>query len=133
MAKTPDTLILASASSARAALLRGAGVPFTVEPSAVDEAVIKREYRAAGCGAQACAMALAEAKAQAVAARHPTALVIGADQILVVGNDWFDKPDDLDQAAQQLRLLRGREHALVTAACVYRGKPGYGALFRRPP
>jgi septum formation protein len=116
----PETLILASASAARAALLRAVGIAFRVEPSAVDEAVIKRAYRAAGDDARACAMALAEAKAAAIAAKHPEALVIGADQILVADDDWFDKPADLDQAAEQLRLLRGREHVLVTAACVRR-------------
>jgi len=121
MATTPETVILASASSARAALLRVAGVAFTVEPSAVDETAIKHEHRKAGHDARVCAMALAEAKAAAVAARHPTAFVIGADQILVAGDDWFDKPADRDQAAEQLRQLRGREHTLVTAACVYRG------------
>jgi septum formation protein len=115
-------LILASASVARAAVLRAAGVDFVVEPANVDEASIKQEYRAAGRDAVACAAALAEAKAQAVAARHPEALVIGADQILVVGENWFDKPEDLGAAAAQLQRLRGRSHILVTTSCVYRGE-----------
>ena len=116
---TPETLILASASLARAALLHAAGIAFRVEPSAVGEAVIKRAHRAAGDDAQTCAMALAEAKAVAVAVKYPGALVIGADQILVAGDDWFDKPADMEQAAEQLRRLRGRDHVLVTAACVF--------------
>jgi septum formation protein len=119
---TPETLILASASTARAALLRAAGSAFRVEPSAVDEAAIKRAHRAAGHDAHACALALAEAKAATVAAQYPDALVIGADQILVAGDDWFDKPADLDQAAEQLFRLRGRDHVLVTAACVLQGE-----------
>ena len=57
-----------------------------------------------------------------VAGRHPEALVIGADQILVAGEEWFDKPGDLGEAAAQLRRLRDRDHILVTAACVYRGE-----------
>lgn len=121
MASTPETLILASASSARVAMLRAAGVEFAVEPSAVDEVAIKREHRTAGSDAAACAMALAEEKARVVAARHPDALVVGADQILVAGDEWFDKPDDLEAAAAQLRQLRGREHVLVTAACIFSG------------
>ncbi len=120
MVSTPETLILASASSARAAMLRAAGVEFSADPAAVDEAAIKREHRAAGRDALVCAMALAEAKARVVAARHPLALVIGADQILVADDEWFDKPDDFEAAAAQLRRLRGHSHSLVTAACVFR-------------
>jgi septum formation protein len=56
-----------------------------------------------------------------VAARHPDALVIGADQLLVAGDAWFDKPRNFGEAATHLRRLRGREHSLVTAACVVRG------------
>jgi septum formation protein len=122
MALTPERLILASASTARAALLGAAGVEFTVEPATIDEASVKREFLVAGGDSEACAAALAEAKARTVAARYPDALVVGADQMLVAGDEWFDKPGDLAEAAAQLRRLRGREHRLVTATCVYRGK-----------
>jgi len=125
MASTPDgrspRLILASASSARAALLRQAGIDFAIEPADIDEAAIKRDYRAAGRDAAACAQALAEAKAKPVSARRGDALVIGADQILVSDDEWFDKPRDLAEAAAHLRRLRGRCHSLVTACCVFRG------------
>jgi septum formation protein len=129
MASTTETVILASASKARAAMLRAAGVEFAIEPAAVDEAVVKREHRAAGHDALACAIALAEAKARTVAARHPGALVIGADQILVANGEWFDKPADLEEAAVHLRRLRGCEHILATAACVFCGdaRLWYGA------
>jgi septum formation protein len=121
MASAPE-LILASASVARAEMLRAAGVEFIIEPASIDETSIKREHRVAGKGPSACAMALAEAKARVVAEQHGEgALVIGADQILVAGDEWYDKPDDLVQAAAQLRRLRGREHILVTATCVMRG------------
>jgi septum formation protein len=122
MALTPEMLILASASSARAALLRAAGIEFDVEPADVDEAAIKCEHRAAGRDAVACAIALAEGKARVVAAHHPSALVVGADQILIAGDEWFDKPADSEAAAAQLRRLSGRDHILVTAACVFRGE-----------
>jgi septum formation protein len=114
----PERLILASASSLRAALLRAAGIEFDIEPAAIDEARIKRLARAIGDTAIVCAFALAVEKARAVCARHPDALVIGADQILVADEDWFDKPADLAEARVQLRALRGRAHALATAACV---------------
>ena len=117
----PERLILASASSARAALLRAAGIKFVIEPAAIDEPRIKRLARAIGDSAIACAHALAVEKARVVSARHPDALVVGADQILVAGDDWFDKPADLAEARAQLCALRGRSHALATAACLMAG------------
>jgi septum formation protein len=102
-------------------MLRAAGVGFAVEPAAIDESAIKREYRGAVRDALTCAATLAEAKARAVAARHPDDVVVGADQILVAGDEWFDKPADLAEAAVQLRRLSGRPHCLATAACAIRG------------
>lgn len=122
MASTPEPLILASGSTTRAAMLQAAGIAFAIDPADIDEAEIKSEHRAVGHDAAACAMALAGAKARTVAARHPAALVIGADQILIAGDRWFDKPHSLVDAAAQLRELRGRQHTLVTAACIYRAE-----------
>jgi len=117
---TPQRLVLASASASRAALLRAAGIEFAAEPANIDEGAVKQAFRAAGQAAIDCALELAEAKANAIARRNPGAFVIGADQILVMGEDWFDKPADLAAAAAQLRRLGGRTHALATAACVVR-------------
>jgi septum formation protein len=121
MAATPERVILASASAARAAVLRAACVAFLVEPAAVDEAQLKRAAREAGDSAVQCAMALAAEKACCVSRRHPAALVIGADQVLAAGTEWFDKPADLTEASAQLLMLRGRTHSLATAVCVARG------------
>ena len=115
------TLILASASAARAELLRRAGVSFTVAPAAIDEAEIKAAFHAERLGAAECANALAEAKALRVARRHPDALVIGADQMLVCDGAWFDKPADRAAARAQLVALRGKRHELISAVCVVRG------------
>jgi septum formation protein len=118
MASTPEPIILASASLTRARLLEAAGVPFTVESAAIDETAIKQEMRKADRAAIECSLALAQAKAEAVSKRHPEALVIGADQLLAAGDEWFDKPGSLAAARVQLQKLRGRTHVLVTAACV---------------
>lgn len=108
-------LILASGSATRAGLLRGAGVAFEVVVVAVDEDGVKRSAQAEGAGAEETAVLLAEMKAARVSRRHPGALVIGADQILVCGAEWFDKPGDLAEARGQLLRLRGRGHRLATA------------------
>ncbi|MCB4823321.1 Maf family protein [Roseicella aerolata] len=118
-------LILATASAARRAVLAGAGLAFTAEAAAVDEAALKESAQAEGLSADDAAMLLAEAKAQRIARRHPEALVIGADQMLVCpqedgGLRWFDKPADLDGARAHLRALRGRTHTLVSALVCWR-------------
>jgi septum formation protein len=110
-------LILASASPARASLLRAAGLTFEVVPSSIDEAEVKRQ----GLSPEATALHLAELKAQQIARLHPDALVIGSDQLLVCEGRRFDKPADLAEARTHLLALRGRSHVLVTAAACHQG------------
>ena len=116
-----EPLVLASQSTARAGLLHAAGLSFLTCPADLDEAPIKAAARAAGLDAGGAALELAEAKACAVSRQREGALVIGADQILVCGGRWFDKPADLAAAAAHLRALRGRTHTLATAAVLARG------------
>jgi nucleoside triphosphate pyrophosphatase len=113
-------LILASASLARAQLLRAAGIAFEQQPAAVDEEEMKAALRAEDASAEDAATALAELKATRVSARAPGAFVIGADQILDCAGTWFDKPADRAAAAASLAALSGRAHRLVSAACVVR-------------
>lgn len=118
-------LVLASASRARAALLRAAGVAFAVAPADVDEEALRaRLARAGEADADAVALALATAKAEAVSARHGEALVVGADQILTLDGEIFAKPAGRKAARAQLERLRGRTHTLHSAfACVRAGRP----------
>ncbi|MBI4968791.1 MAG: septum formation protein Maf [Rhodospirillales bacterium] len=112
------TLVLASASSARQAMLAGAGLDFTIDPAHCDEGAIKESRK--GQPALAIAQALAEAKALAVGRRHPESWVIGADQILECDGTLYDKPRDLAAARRQLQDLRGRTHELVSAVALAR-------------
>jgi septum formation protein len=121
MAARPPQVVLASASPTRAHLLRAAGVPFEQRPAAVDEAALKEALHAEGVTADAAAVALAELKAQRIASQMPDAIVLGADQILVCANRWFDKAADRAAARAQLSALAGRWHALPTAAVAFRG------------
>jgi septum formation protein len=102
-------------------LLERAGLRFEVRAAHVDEAEVKRAARAEGASAADTAILLADLKAESVARRDPEALVIGSDQLLVCGTDWFDKPADLAAARAQLQALRGRRHELVTAVVCRRG------------
>jgi septum formation protein len=114
-------LILASASASRRALLAAAGLCFDVQPADLDEAEVKRAARADGLTARDAALLLAEAKARHVALDAVDALVIGADQILVCDDAWFDKPKDVAAARAQLCALRGRSHVLATAVVCRQG------------
>ncbi|MDC3402254.1 Maf family nucleotide pyrophosphatase [Alphaproteobacteria bacterium] len=108
------SLILASGSSARASLLRGAAVPFDVEVSGVDEAAIKDKHD--GSPEDLC-LALAAAKAAKIATDK---FVIGADQILICDGKIYDKPADLNVARSNLLELKGKDHHLVNGVVIYR-------------
>ena len=121
-AETPR-LMLASASSARRSLLSAAGLRFEALAAAIDEAAIKQAGLADGATAADTAILLAELKAERIACRHPDALVIGCDQLLVCDGTWFDKPPTPADAAHHLRQLRGRTHELITAiVCLRDGR-----------
>ncbi|HET7174326.1 MAG TPA: Maf family nucleotide pyrophosphatase [Nocardioidaceae bacterium] len=105
-------LILASASPARLATLRRAGVEPTVVVSGVDETA----YR--GGTPEELALALAVAKAERVAATVTEGVVVACDSVLDVDGEAFGKPADAAAAAQRWHLLRGRSADLVTGHCV---------------
>ena len=114
----PGRIVLASQSTARAALLAGAGVTFEARPARVDEAAIKAAGQAEGAGPDEVALALAGLKARRI--REPGVTVIGADQLLVCEDRWFDKPADAAEARAHLEHLRGRTHVLHTAVVCHR-------------
>ncbi|SEH27661.1 Maf family protein [Magnetospirillum fulvum] len=113
-------IVLASASSARRALLAAAGVTVTVEPSRLDESPVKQSLRERRTHPAAIAEHLAVEKALDVSARMAGALVIGADQTLDLDGADFDKPRDRAEARSQLLALRGRTHCLYSAVAVVR-------------
>lgn len=113
-------VVLASTSVTRQRLLRAGGVDFVAEAAAVDEASIIESLVAEKAKPRDVADILAELKAVKVSARHPQAFVIGADQVLSLGSEIFQKPADRDGARAQLMRLRGSTHVLSSAVCVAR-------------
>jgi septum formation protein len=107
--------ILASASPSRAAVLRAAGVPFSIAPADIDEAGLKSELLAAGKDVSQIAAALAEAKSVAVSRLYRNALVLGADQVLEFEGELISKCTDMAAARALLLRLRGRPHRLISA------------------
>lgn len=113
-------LVLASASTTRRQMLAGAGLTFDVMPATVDEATLRHHLIQDGAALSDIAAMLAELKGKAISAAHPDALVIGADQILVLGHEIFEKPADMMGARATLQRLRGKTHELVSAVSLVR-------------
>ncbi len=118
---TVPILILASKSAARRRMLEQAGLAFDIVPADLDEATITAELWEQGASPAQAALALAQAKACAVSAKHPNALVIGGDQVLVHGATLIDKAAGRADALEKLEDLQGVTHRLHAAACVARG------------
>lgn len=115
-------LVLASASPRRRELLAEGGFDFSV--ATADEVT---EAHDASLTPEALTQHNARLKAQAVAAGHPGALVLGADTLVYLDAEPLGKPADLDEAASMLRRLSGRTHAVCTGVCVC--GPGAGEMF----
>ncbi|HET7885346.1 MAG TPA: Maf family protein [Bradyrhizobium sp.] len=113
-----EPLVLASQSKARQMLLTNAGIAFESDPADIDERAIQVSSGLSAPGE--IAKLLAREKAKSVSMRHPTQLVIGADQTLALGTRIFNKPTGRAQAADQLRVLAGHRHELHAAVAVVR-------------
>lgn len=109
-------IILASTSSARKQILENAGVSFDAMAPMVDEEALKLALVQENLPPRDLADALAEAKAVKVSAKHPTALVLGADQVLAIDDgQLLSKAENPEQAREQLKMLSGKSHRLFSA------------------
>ena len=111
-------IVLASTSATRQSMLRNAGLTFIAAKPAVDE----KALAAANPHwlPRETAIKLAEAKALDVSHNHPGAFVVGADQVLALGEKIYGKPHDRAHCRQQLLELRSHTHALISAVVLAR-------------
>ena len=114
----PQKLVLASTSPYRRELLARLGLPFEVANPQTDESPLDQETPAE------MALRLSEAKARAVAAQFPDALIIGSDQVAEMGGLIFGKPGTHARAIEQLRQLSGRTVNFFTGLCVLNSRTG---------
>lgn len=113
------TLVLASQSASRRAMLDAAGVSYEAFPAAVDEAAIKQALLAEGQSPRNLADALAEAKAIKVSSRIPGALVLGSDSLVALADgSLLDKPESREQAADHLARMSDGIHELWSAVVI---------------
>ena len=111
------SIILASKSAARRAVLDGAGVRYEALVAGVDEDAVKAGLLAEGAGPREIADALAELKAIRVSRGRPE-FVIGSDQTLDLAGELYDKAETVEAARARLKLLRGKTHKLHSAVVV---------------
>src|SRR4051794_2375322 len=104
-------VILASASPRRRELLASFGLPFEIAAANVDERPRAAEP------ALALARRLATAKATAIAATQPRALVLGADTVVAQAGRIYGKPTSPSEAVHTLLELRAAPHEVITAVC----------------
>lgn len=119
-------LILASTSRYRRELLERLRIPFQALAPETDETPLSGEAPAA------LAERLALAKARAIAALFPDAVVIGADQVADVDGVAIGKPGDHERAVEQLRAMSGRAIVFQTALAVVRESTGFAEVRRVP-
>jgi septum formation protein len=110
-------IVLASRSASRQSMLTAAGVAFEARPATVDE----RALEASLAGARPDQIALALAKAKALAIAGDERLVLGSDSLVVVGDRRFDKPASREDAAEHLRAFSGHVMQLHSAAAIAQG------------
>lgn len=118
----PDAprLILASGSSARRAMLTSADIEFSVVLSDVDENAIRTALKSKVGHVEPFEIAttLAREKAVIVSRKHPSSLVIGADQVLSLDSETFDKAHSPAEARERLDMLKGKTHQLHSAVVI---------------
>lgn len=115
-----ETIILASGSAGRQAILRNAGIPFEAVPADIDERAVEAPLRGAGLSPEDNALVLAEAKALDVSSRYAGRLVLGCDQVLSFGDEVLHKPVDMETARRQLLKLSDTTHHLNSALTLVR-------------
>ena len=114
MTPQPD-LVLASASPRRSAILSGLGLRFSILPAELDESVRSSE------APRRYVERVAAAKAGAIAAARPAAVVLGADTAVTLDERILGKPADAAEAERMLRMLSGRTHRVYSAVAVHCG------------
>ncbi len=104
--------VLASNSPRRKELLQQIHLPFQIDPSHLEELV------PAGLSPEETVLCLARQKAADAAQRHPDAVVIGADTLVVLNGRCLGKPSDHEDALRMLQQLAGKKHQVMTGIVV---------------
>ena len=111
-------LILASKSKVRKEILDKNNILNEVEPSNVDEEIIKQSLIKEKASPEIISKNLAELKANKVSKKRSESLVLGAESVIDLDGELISKPKDREEALQILKKLNGRKHNLISSVCI---------------
>ena len=111
-------IILASKSEVRKSILNKNNLNCTVEPSNVDEDIIKESLIKEKASPEIISKNLAELKANKVSAKNPDNIVLGADSVIDLNGELISKPENRAEALLILKKLNGKKHHLISSVCI---------------
>ena len=111
-------IILASKSKVRKKILDKNNIENFVEPSNVDEDLVKMSLLKENVSPEIISKNLAELKANKVSIKKPNKLVLGADSVIDLGGELISKPESRDEAIKILKKLNGKVHYLISSVCI---------------
>ena len=115
-----NKIILASKSEVRRKILIENGISCDIEPSKVDEDVIKESLLKEGATPETISKNLAELKANKISNKNPDELVLGADSVIDLEGEIISKPKSREEALDVLKKMSGKSHFLISSVCISR-------------
>jgi len=115
-----NKIILASKSKVRKEILDKNNIPNRVEPSNVDEDIVKESLLKEKATPDIISKNLAELKANKVSLNQTGEIVLGADSVIDLDGELISKPENRDEALKILKKLNGKKHYLVSSVCISR-------------
>ena len=113
-----NKIILASKSKVRKKILEENGIICAVEPTNIDEDLIKKSLINEGAPPSIISKNLAELKANKISQQKNGELVLGADSIIDLNGEIVSKPSNRDKALDVLKKLNGKKHYLISSVCI---------------
>ena len=111
-------IILASKSKVREKILKKNNFTCHVQPSNVDEELVKESLIKEGATPEIISKNLAELKANKVSNKFHDVIVLGADSVIDLNGELISKPQDRDEALNILKKLNGKKHSLISSVCI---------------
>ena len=113
-----NRIILASKSKVRKEILDKNNIESIVEPSNVDEDIVKASLLKEQASPEIISKNLAELKANKVSMKKTDEIVLGADSVIDLEGELISKPENREDAMQILRKLNGKSHLLISSVCI---------------
>ena len=113
-----NKIILASKSKIRKKILDKNNIANHVEPSNVDEDIVKESLLREKAAPEIISKNLAELKANKVSLKYSDQMVLGADSVIDLDGDLISKPQSRDEALEILKKLNGKKHYLISSVCI---------------